>query len=74
MDKIYLVLNNENVDEPFVINICSTEEKANALSEQYRKNFIKTCLLTEEDAYSRITIKCVELTDAPVLWDCYGDY
>lgn len=71
MNKLYLVLNVEN--ESFVVNICSTSDKAMELAIKYRNNFVENDY-DEEDAYNIIQVVEVDITDNPVIWDCYGEY
>jgi len=64
-DKICLVLNLEG-DEPFVVNICTTYNKAKELVEQYRNN------AKREGCDMRFEIEIVDLYKE-VAWDCYDN-
>lgn len=64
-DNIYLVLNLEG-DEPFVVNICTTDRKAEELVEQYRNN-------AKREGYNmRFEIEVIDL-HKEVAWDCYDN-
>lgn len=64
-NNIYLVLNLED-SEPFVVNICTTLDKATELIEQYRNN-------AEESGYDvDFEIEIVDLSKE-IAWDCYNN-
>lgn len=71
---IYLVLNVDNIEEPYVIDICSNKQVADKLREKYIENFIKNDDLTE--VYARDIIKVEEIdtsTHCDVFWTAYPD-
>lgn len=67
MIMIYLVLNLE--DDPCVVNVCSTREKANELIEQYQNNFAKNMGYVPEFGITEINPNDTK----DILWDCYDN-
>jgi len=68
---IYLVLNVENPQERWVLDICTSLEKAEELKEQYCNNFKK-----ENVGYYNcdvIKIEVVPITDSDVIWSYEGN-
>ena len=76
MEKvIYLVLNTKD-DERFVINICSTKERAEALRNSYIHNFYENNVYYESDEKPEdfLSVQEVNLdTDRETLWSSYLD-
>lgn len=60
---IYLVLNVENYKERWVLDICTTLEKAEKLKEEYCNNF-------RQNKYDCdiIKIEPVPITDSEIIW------
>lgn len=63
---IYLVLNLEDPNEPFVVNICTTLEAAKKLMKKYQNN-------AKENGFDLdLRIETLELSKE-VIWDCYNN-
>lgn len=71
---IYLVLNVEENEDPFVLDICSDKETANMLRGVYIRNFIKNNLSSIEEAKNIIIVKEVDTnTGNNVFWTAYPE-
>ena len=68
MEKIYLVKNIASLDEDWVLDICTSEEEAVRLRNQYRENFIIGGY-TESEANDIIVTEEVDLDEnKKVIW------
>ncbi len=71
---IYLVLNADNIEEPYVIDICSNKETATNLKDIYIQNFINNDGIPKNYAESLIKIEEVDInTDNNVFWTAYPE-
>lgn len=71
---IYLVLNIDDIEEPYVIDICSNKETADNLREIYVQNFINNDGMPKGYAESIIKIEEVDIsTDNNVFWTAYPE-
>ena len=68
MDKIYIVVNYADPDEPYILDICTSEGVALDLRKQYRDNFMENgCTLEEAD-------RLIDIEDAPLDNDVVWSY
>lgn len=66
---IYLVLNVENPQERWVLDICTTREKAEQLKDKYCNNFRENQHYYECNI---IEVEEVPITDSEVIWSYEG--
>lgn len=69
-NKIYLVLNVADPHERWVLDICTTREKAEQLKEQYCNNFRENQYYYECNI---IEVEEVSITDSEVIWSYEGE-
>lgn len=70
--KLYLVLNVEDPNEPFVIDICTNEVAAKKLTEKYIDNFRKFLTLNDNsNPEEKIKVEEIDVTDVDVIWSAY---
>ena len=67
--KLYLVINLE--EEPYIINICDNEEKAEELSDTYRSNYMRNHY--EAPPFDVVTVDTDDSNNG-ILFDVYGHY
>lgn len=66
---LYLVINTESPEEPYVLDICKSEEQAECLKDRYINNFIT---IANRSSCDFIVIEKID-TDSnnSILWSMY---
>lgn len=72
MNEIYLVINEENLYERWILDICTDFEYAQDLCNQYIENFVENGQYTREDAANIIIVEPVTLTEKKRIWSYDG--
>lgn len=69
---IYLVLNTEDCYEPFVLDVCTTEEAAEKRVDEAKENFVKSRRLSSKDEVGFIDYVTLDTSvKTPVIWSAY---
>lgn len=71
---IYLVLNTEDLEEPYVLYICKDEKTAEMKVDEVKENFIENAGYSSKDEIDFIDYVTLDTTvNTPILWSAYDN-
>lgn len=70
---IYVVLNTEDYNEPFVLSICTDEETAQKIVDKTRENFVKNVGYSEDEVSFIDYVILDTSVKTSIVWSAYDD-